>query len=523
MISRSTYRLTEGLFETETLGTHSLKGVANDLELFRIESESIADKRFEVALSTGRLAEFVGREDELSVLEKYWAEAKTGQGRAISLTADPGFGKSRLAQEFKSRIGEVEARTIVFRCSPYHNTSAYYPLIQVLESAFQFRAADTVEEKTTKVIAFLAEYQLSDPSALAVFCHFLGLPSADAHIYVDSPKTHRILLSKLLIELFLEEANRKPVFMVWDDLHWADPSTLELLERYLDHVPGTATLAMIIYRADFPSPWEQNTYFRALHLNRLPSSDVETLVRNIAADQPISQPLIGLIQEKTDGVPLFVEELTRSILDLGLAHIETDLENDRVIDLILIPETLQDSLEARIDRCVGGKLIAQWGATIGREFSYEVLRRVVADDVAVNSGINELLDADLIYRSGSISEPRFIFRHALLRDTAYESLLLRKRRQYHAQIAMTLAATPAIADTQPEVVAHHYTEGELLEDAVRWWHQASIYAIGRSAESEATGHLHRALAIVNELPRTSEHARIQDELEDLLTPFVVDD
>ncbi len=523
LISGSTHRLIEGLFDVEALGPQDLKGVSKALDLYRVVGEGTAESRFEVALSTGKLTRFVGQNEELALLNQHWTSAQNARGQVILLSAEPGMGKSRLAQEFKDRIADKEIRHMAFRCSPYHQASPLYPVIQVMQRVFRFDADDTPANKLAKIDATLDEYRFSDTDAAPLVSDMLSLAHPEFEsLQKDDPHKRRRRLFQVLTEWFLEESRRAPVYMIWDDLHWADPSTLDLLELYLDHVPTSATLALLIYRSNYTVPWKQRGFFRYLSLNRLNDIHVEELAADIAGGQTIPTALVEEIKDRTDGIPLYVEELTRTVVDSGLLD-DTSLDGgDTSIGQILIPMTLQDSLEARLDRCPIGKEIAQWGATIGREFSYPVLRSVVGDGPRLNDGINELLEAEIIYRSGSPAEPSFIFKHALLRDTAYESLLIRKRRDYHGQIAKALEAEfPRIAETQPEVIARHYTEGELIDDAVRFWHRAGQYAMNRSADTEAMGHLQQGLDLVRGLARTRDRAQAELDLQMLLGTLVI--
>lgn len=506
LISEATHRLVEGLFKIEQLGPQVLKGVTRTFDLFRVHSELSATARFEVALSTGRLTHFVGRENELSLIAQDWEQAKNSVGRVILLNADPGMGKTRLMQEFAARYVGEHFRRVTIRCSPYHRSSPLYPIIQVCQRAFMFASDDSAAEKVAKIERALARYEFSDADAAGLIADMMSVKSTEAAEHTSTPKRNRReALFGVLIEWFIQESTHVPVFAIWDDLHWADPSTLELLSGYLERVPSAATLTVLLYRSNFVAPWKARAYFRYLSLNRLEHADVDQLVNEISAPQQMPSTIMEHIQQKTDGIPLYVEEVTRSIVD---SNILEDIKNQKAEPAsIAIPMTLQDSLEARIDNCPNGKIIAQWGASLGREFSYGVLRRVVEDDLLVKSGIAELLDAELIYRSGSPSAPTFIFKHALLRDTAYESLLVRKRRHYHRRIAEIIAAEfPRINEDQPEVVAYHYAEGECFDDALACWYRAGVRSNERSAYLEAAGHLQQGLDLLQDLSRSKARA-----------------
>lgn len=520
LISETTQRLVEGLFRIEALGAQDLKGVTKSFDLFRVIDENVAVSLFEVALSTGRLTRFVGQEEELELIRQDWTQALAGHGQAVLLSAEPGMGKSRLAQEFKQRLGKHEVRQMTFRCSPYHRASPLYPVIQMLQRVCRFDAHDSVEQRRAKVESMLARYEFPDTDAVDLISELLSLPTRGANPGGPRVTTERRRhLFDVLIQWFTQEAVRAPVFMIWDDLHWADPSTIALLEDYLDHIPASATLAVLIFRSSYRAPWRARSFFRHLSLNRLADHHVDALIADVAEQPPLPAAVAAEIRARADGIPLFVEELTRAVVETGITQVGDDTAN---MLQTLIPLTLQDSLEARLDRCPAGKDIAQWGATIGREFSYAVLRATLADDARVKTGIAELLEAELIYRSGSPAAPTFIFKHALLRDTAYESLLIRRRREYHARIAQTLDLEfPVIRETQPEVIAYHYAEGERLDDAVRYWLRAGEYAHGRSADEEAMGHLHKGLELLERLPRTAQRAAIELDIQLLLGTLTV--
>jgi class 3 adenylate cyclase/tetratricopeptide (TPR) repeat protein len=520
LISETTQRLVEGLFHIEPLGAQDLKGVSKSFDLYRVVDEQVTVSEFEVALSTGRLTRFVGQEEELELIRQDWMQALGGHGQAVLLSAEPGMGKSRLAQEFKQRVGDENVRQMTFRCSPYHRASPLYPVIQVLQRMFKLDANDSVEVKQSKVEHTLARYEFSVSDADALFCELLSLPGRGARTSGPRVTTEgRRRLFDVLIQWLIQESERAPVFMIWDDLHWADPSTVALIDEFLDHIPASATLALLIYRSSFRTPWRTRSFFRHLSLNRLADHHVDELIADVADDTPLPEAVAEEIKERADGIPLFVEELTRAVVEIGIAQYTDDANN---ASHPLIPLTLQDSLEARLDRCPTGKDVAQWGATIGREFSYALLRAAMTDDARVKTGIAELLEAELIYRSGSPTSPTFIFKHALLRDTAYESLLIRRRREYHARIAHTLDLDfPAIRETQPEVVAYHYGEGEQLDDAVRSWLRAGEYAHGRSADQEAMGHLQKGLEVLSRLPRTEQRAMIELDIQLLLGTLTI--
>ena len=519
LISATTYRLVEGLFEAEALGAQDLKGVSTALDLFRVVGERVSESPFEVALSTGKLTRFVGRKEEFAFLQRNWEQARAGDGQVVLLHAEPGMGKSRLAQEFKNHIGDQAARLITIRCSPYHRNSAMFPIIHVMERIFQFSANDSDAQKRLKIRDVLGRYEFSAADAEELIAELLSVATGKDEDYTSQERLQRReQLFEVFVDWFIQESSHGPVFAIWDDLHWADPSTLELLNRYLERVATSATLAILIYREDYTPPWTKRSDLTHLSVNRLPQENVEELIDDVARDAKLPAAVRAQIIERTDGIPLYVEELTRSIVDADDTSAFEAINGDVTIEQNLIPATLQDSLEARLDRLPIGKEIAKWGATLGREFNYAILRAAVDDDARVQSGIQELLEAELIYRSGSARNPTFIFKHALLRDTAYESLLIRRRREYHARIGDILVGDfPELSKSQAEVVAYHYTHGEQWSEAIEYWQVAGQRAYDRSAHREALTHLEQGLAVVQQASPNVGLGEAQQQIRNLIS------
>ncbi len=520
LITADTFRLVQGLYDCELLGPHVLKGVARPLELYSVRGEGTAINRFEVTLSTGMLTHYVGREQELELLGRHWDEAKSGRGQVVLLSGEAGIGKSRLAQEFKKHTGD-DARHITLRCSPNHQKSAYYPLVQVLQRLFGFEREDADAERISKIEQTLGNYAFTRPATAPLLASLLALEHPDAGRVepFDSAARKRMTFEAVTAWL-LEEASQNPVFMIWDDVHWMDPSTHELLAFYMDRIPGSPTLAALAFRSDYAPPWTHRAYLSHLTLGRLSEPDIESIVKDVAASESVPAPIVQVISDKTDGVPLYVEELTKAVVEAGLLDAaSSEQEVDSLGDLA-IPATLQDSLEARIDRCPIGKEIAQWGAVIGREFGQALLEYLVSDEARLGRGLDELLDAELIYRSGTPDDPRYIFKHALIRDTAYESLLNRKRRARHAEIAEVLETHfTALAEREPELLAHHFTEAGDEQRAVEKLYEAGARAVERSADAIANAHLQQALELIVRLPDTPERSQRELDIHILLGPL----
>jgi class 3 adenylate cyclase/predicted ATPase len=505
VLSATTHRLVAGLFACQELGPQTLKGISAPLALYNVMGESEAQSRFEVAVSTG-LTPLVGRDLEVSLLRERWAQAKGGEGQVVLLSGEPGIGKSRLVQVLKERVTAEGATRIELRCSPYHQNSALYPIIEHLQRLLQFHREESPQAKLETLQQSLARYRFSEADTLPLLAALLSLPHPEGvppltlSLQKQKQKTQEALAAWIM-----EETEQAAVYCAWEDLHWADPSTLELLTLLLDQVPTTRLLALLTFRPDFSPPWRARSHLTQLTLNRLGRPQVEAMVEQISGSRALPAEVVQQIVRKTDGVPLFVEELTKMVLESGLLK-----KSDGRYELsgpllpLAIPTTLQDSLMARLDRLAPVREVAQLGATLGREFSYDLIEAVSPlDEATLQEGLRQLVEAELVYQRGLPPQATYLFKHALIQDTAYQSLLKSKRQQYHNKIADVLEERlPEITATQPELLAHHYTEAGLTEQALPYWLQAGQLASRRSANVEAVNHLTKALELLKALPDT---------------------
>jgi class 3 adenylate cyclase/tetratricopeptide (TPR) repeat protein len=521
LISAATYQLVADFFEYQPLGPQRIKGLSTPLSLYRVVGESSVHSRFEVSLKTG-LTPLVGREEERALLLQCWEKAKRGEGQVVLLSGEPGIGKSRLVQELKEWV-KKEGHThltvpsghrIEYRCSPVHRNSTFYPVIDLLRRVLRFRREDSPEDKVGKLEGLLQAYHLPLQEAVPLFAALLSLPQPDHYPPLNmSPQRQKHRLKELLIAWLLEEAGQRSVLLAWEDLQWADPSTLELLHLMIEQVPATRVLMVLTFRPEFLPSWGRRPYIIEVPLNRLAQAQVEEMVEKVAGGRRVPAEVAQQIVSKTDGVPLFVEELTKMIMESGLlAKVGDRYELTGPLPSLAIPASLQDSLMARLDRFATVREVAQIGAMLGREFSYELIRAVARfDDEALRQGLSQLVKAELLYQRGQPPQFRYIFKHALIQDAAYQSLLKSTRYHYHQRIAHVLEDQfPDIAESQPELVAHHYTEAGLLAQALPYWQRAGQRAIARSANSEAINHLLKGLQLLGGLPETS--ARDQHEL-----------
>ena len=513
VISAATYHLVEGLFACEDRGQPELKGVSKRLTLHRVIKEGEGQSRFQVVAHKG-LTHLVGRDYEGSLLHERWEQAKEGAGQVVLLSGEPGIGKSRLVEVLKETVRQEGARYRELRCSPYHQNSALSPIIDYFRNLLQLSSDDSPERSVTKLQQALQHYHFPQADTLALLTALLSLPRPqDIAQSTYSLQKQKELTYAAIVAWLCEDAQQQAVAYTWEDLHWADPSTLEVLSLFLDQVPTSGLFVTLTFRPEFTPPWVAHSYMSHLTLSRLSQSQVEQMVERVTNGKTLPATVVEQIAAKTDGVPLFVEELTKTIIESGLVQaVNNHYELDGSLSTLHVPTTLQDSLMARLDRLGIAKDVAQRGAVIGREFSYRLLQAIATlDEETLQDGLSQLVDAELVYQRGVPPEAQYQFKHALVRDTAYQSLLKRTRQQYHQQIGHVLEAQFAeTVETQPEIVAYHYTEASLAPQAIVYWQRAGQRAVTRSAYTEAVVHLSQGLALLKTLPDTPE--RVQQEL-----------
>jgi TOMM system kinase/cyclase fusion protein len=525
VISAATLQLLRGYFACRPLGQPTLKGVSQPLELYQVLSESTARSRLEAAGGAG-LTPLVGRDAETALLLERWEQVKEGTGQVVLLSGEAGIGKSRLVQLLTEHVAsEPQAWLTPCRCSPYHRNSALHPMIELMERlALRFERDEPAEQKLHKLEGFLVQYGLPLAETAPLFASLLSLPpSPDYAPLAMSPEQQRQRTLHALLSILLRIAPQQPVLFVMEDLHWVDPSTLELLSLLVDQGPTARILALMTFRPDFAPPWIGRSHVTQVTLNRLPRRQAAEMIAPIARGKSLPYEVIEQVVAKTDGVPLFVEELTKTMLESGhLEELEDRFELTGPLPPLAIPTTLHDSLMARLDRLAAVKSLAQLGATLGREFSYELLLAVSPwDEPTVSQGLRQLVEAELLYQRGVPPQATYVFKHALIQDAAYQSLLRSSRQQYHQRIAQVLASDFAeTAASQPELLAHHFTEAGLVEQAIPLWHQAGQRAAARSANLEAVSHLTKGLELLAGLPATPARAEQELGLQIALGPAV---
>jgi class 3 adenylate cyclase/predicted ATPase len=523
VIAAGTRRLIGDLFEYGDLGTVEVKGISEPVPAWQVLRPSAVASRFE-ALRGSALTPLIGRDEEIDLLLRRWARAKAGDGQIVLISGEPGLGKSRLAATVAERL-QTEPH-IRLRCfySPYHQNSALFPFVDQLGRASAFARDDPPASKLEKLEALLARAMPPDED-VALLADLMSLPSSERHPLPNlSPQRKKERTLEALTRQLEGLARQQPVLMIFEDAHWIDPTSRELLDLTVERVRRLPVLLITTFRPEFQPFWTGQPQVSMVALNRLDQRDRISLVAQIAGDKALPDEVIAQIVERTDGVPLFVEELTKSVLESGLLREEADrYVLDRALPPFAIPTSLHDSLMSRLDRLSSVRLVAQIGAAIGREFSYALLRAVsrLAED-ELQTALGRLVASELVFQRGTPPDAVYSFKHALVQDAAHGSLLRGARQQLHAQIAEALAAhSPELMDTRPELLAQHYAEAGLVEKSVACWGKAGHSSAARSAMAEAAAQFQRALDQLALLPDTPERQRQELELRSALSAALI--
>ena len=508
VIAESTRKLVGSLFELENLGARDLKGISGPVRAWVAVRPSSAESRFEAFHASG-LTELIGRDEELELLLRRWSKVRSGEGQIVLLSGEPGIGKSRLTAALLECIAAEPHIRLRYFCSPQHTDSPFYPIISQMERAAGFAHDDTAQAKLDKLDAALTQ-SFTPREDAALFAEMLSLPNDGRYPALElAPQQRRQKTLEALTAQLGALSRSNPVLMIFEDVHWIDPTSLEALGRTADRLRTLGALLIVTYRPDFEPPWIGRPYVTALTLNRLGEREIAAMIDGVAGNKPLPESIRQDIIERTDGVPLFVEEMTKAVLE---AESEGDARQTAAAVpswASAVPASLYASLMARLDRLGPAKEVAQIGAAIGREFSHALLAAVVRKPEAeLQSALDRLGAAGLLFAQGVPPHATYLFKHALVQDAAYGTLLRSHRQQLHDRIVRTLEENfPEIAEIQPEILARHSAEADLDERAIRYWRLAGEKAVRRASNREAIGHFRQALALSAKLPPSTARSR----------------
>ena len=516
VIADSTRRLLGNLFELENLGAKDLKGIADPVRAWTALRPASVEGRFE-ALHTSGLTDLIGRDEELELLLRRWARAKIGEGQVVLLSGEAGIGKSRLTAAVLERLASEPHTRLRYFSSAQHTDSAFYPIIGQMERAAGLAHDDTAQAKLDKLDALLAQTSTTKQDA-TLFAEMLSLPNDGRYLALDlTPEQRRQRTLEALSAQLAGLAKKRPVLMICEDVHWVDPTSLEVFGRTVDQIKALPVLLIVTFRPEFNAPWAGRSHVTSLALNRLGEREAVAIIARLVGNKELPADVMTEIVERTDGIPLFVEEMTKAVLE---AESEGEGEGRRTAAAVpppalAVPTSLHASLMARLDRLGPAKEVAQIGAAIGREFSHVLLAAVVRKpEVELGSALDRLIAAGLLFRQGAPPHASYLFKHALVQDAAYGTLLREPRRALHARIAETLESHFAeIAESKPELLARHCTEAGLIEKAAGLWGKAGQRSLARSALVEAVELLTQALNQIAALPSTPALRREQITLQ----------
>ena len=506
VIADSTRRMLGGLFDYRDLGTLPVAGIHYPVHVWRVLGASLVGSRFEALRAAS--TPLIGREEEIALLTRRWERAKAGDGSVVLIVGEPGIGKSRIAQTLLEQLGKEPHTRLRYFCSPHHQHSAFYPSITQLEQAAGFRREDTAETRLDKLVAVLALANKELSEAVPLLADLLSIPTGDRYPPLNlTPQKRKEKTLQVQVAQVEGLAARQPLLMLWEDIHWSDPTTLESLDLLIDRAATLRVLVILTFRPEFTPPWVGRPHVTLLSLNRLPPRHRAEMIAHVTGGKTLPKKIADQIIDRTDGVPLFIEELTKSVVESGRM---TDAG-----DHLAIPTTLQASLLARLDRLAPVREVAQIGAALGRQFSHELISAVSRmPRQELDDALARLVRAELIFRRGTPPDAEYTFKHALVQDAAYSTLLRARRQQLHASIVRVLEEQfPGTGETQPELLAHHCTRAGLIEKAVAYRHRAGRRAMARSAMIEAVAQLTQGLELLADLPAGDERDQLELDVQ----------
>ncbi len=524
LVAEATRRLLGRAFELKALGLQTLKGFDAAIPAWMVVSETENVSRFEASRSHG-MTPFVGREREIALLLDRWRHATEGEGQIALLSGEAGIGKSRMLATLRDRIGDAPHVTTRYQCSPHHINDAFYPIINQMRYAARFDSDESATARLVKLDGLMARSAVESKEAAALIAALLSIPCEGRYPALEmAPSERKERTIGALVALFEGLTKASPHLALLEDAHWIDPTSLDVFNRVVDRLTEWRALLVVTFRPEFAAPWIGRPNVELLSLSRFGRRQALAMIDQVAGGKPLPTEVLEQIVGKTDGVPLFVEELTKTVLESGLLREENgSYALAAALTPLAIPATLQDSLMARLDRLAPVKEIAQIGAAIGREFPYRLLEAVSPiRGPALRDALGQLMAAELIHGRGTPPDATYVFKHALVQDTAYATLLKSNRQQLHQRIAENIRDRfPERADQEPGVIAHHFTQAGLPEIAVEWWGRAGRRAMGRFANLEAVPSFTNGLALMADLPQSAFRDRQEMSLRIALGPALL--
>lgn len=516
VMSDATFRLVKGLFVVQDLGRQSLKGIVGQVNAYKVLQASGVENKFEL-VGTHRRTPLIGRREEVGVLLDCWKQAREGRGQVVLVSGEAGIGKTRLALVLREQLDQHPHTWMECRGSPFHQDSALHPVIDLLRRGLFFTSEDSPGDKIAKLELGLSRMGFSLNETIPLLTSLLLLPLPEHYPPLPlSPEAQRGKTLELLSSWLFGLAKLQPLVFVADDLHWIDPSSLQLLSLLIEGVWSLPALLIFTFRPSFRSPWDAERRITQIRLNPLVDHQVRSMISGVAGGKPMPPDVVDYLVAKTDGIPIYVEELTKMVLESGILR-ERDRDNGftEPIPSLAIPATLQDSLMARLDRLAHVKGVAQLGAALGREFPYELLQALSPlRDASLQEALCQLVEAEILYQRGTLPRATYVFKHALLQEAAYGTMLKSKRREVHRKIVLALQEkSPEVVGDEPEILAHHCEAAGLVKEAVGYWYRAGQKALTSSAPVEAVSHLTKGLRSLKSLPPSLRRSQLELSLQ----------
>src|SRR5215467_2579951 len=511
VIGPATRRLLGSLFEYEDLGRIEVKGFAAPVEACRVVRQSAVESRFEALRAA--TTPLVGRDEDIELLLRRWVQAKQGDGQVVLISGEPGIGKSRITEAVQERLSAEPHSRLRFFCSPHHQDSALYPIITHLEHTAGFRKNETNDDRLTKLETILAQATNDLDRAVPILADLLSIPTGDRYPPLNlTPQKRKERTLNALLGQIEGLGARQAVLMAFEDAHWIDPTSFEMLDLLVERASSLRVLLIVTFRPEFSAPWVGRSHVTTITLNRLPPRHRADMINSVIGGKALPKEIADQILQRTDGVPLFIEELTKAVIESGdLLEAGDRYEVAGPMTALAIPTSLHASLLARLDRLAPVRELAQIAASLGRQFSHVMITAIAGMPAEqVDDALEQLVNAGLIFRRGTPPDAEYTFKHALVQDAAYSTLLKARRRQIHARIVTKLEANfSEVVLTQPALLAQHCTEAGMTEQAIEYWLKAGQQSVARSAMTEGLVQLEKGLALASEVLDPAKRQKLE--------------